>query len=79
VQKKIKAFLERFPGLMSFQHFSRQARGDPSRTQEEEVSIWKKSMYSTMEGTSLFISISIRKLPPGESVLPPLFCPFCCL
>jgi hypothetical protein len=59
--------------------FIRQARGDLSRTQEEEVPIWKKNMWSTMEGVFLFIGIPIRKSLPGESILSALFCPFCCL
>jgi hypothetical protein len=62
---------------MSFQCFSRQARGDPSGIQEEEVPIWKKNMWSTMEGVFLFISSLIRKSLPGESILSPPFCPFC--
>jgi hypothetical protein len=63
---------------MSSQHFSRQARGDPSRTREEEVLIWKKHMWSTMEEAFLFIGVPIRKSLPRENVLSPLFCPFCC-
>jgi hypothetical protein len=62
---------------MFFQRFSRQARGDPSGTGEEEVCIWKKNMWSTMEGVFLFIGILIRKSPTGESILSPPFCPFC--
>jgi hypothetical protein len=64
---------------MSFQHFSRQARGNLSRTQEEEVPIWKKNMCYTMEGAFLFISVPIRKSHPRESILSPPFCPICCL
>jgi hypothetical protein len=64
---------------MFFQRFSKQARGDPSGTQKEEVPIWKKNMWSTMEGAFLFISVPIRKSLPGESVLSPQFFSFCCL
>jgi hypothetical protein len=62
---------------MSFQHFSRQARRDPSGILEVEVPIWKKNMWSPMEGVFLFISVPIRKSFPGESVLSPSFCPVC--
>jgi hypothetical protein len=64
---------------MYFQHFSRQARGDSSGTQEKEVPFWKKNMRSVMEGIFLFISIMIRKSLPGENILSPPFCPFFCL
>jgi hypothetical protein len=79
VQKKIKAFLRRLSGSISLQCFSRQARGDPSGTWEEEVPIKKKNMWSTMKGAFLFISILIRKCLLRESILSPPFCPFCCL
>jgi hypothetical protein len=59
--KENQSLFAKLSGLMSFQHFSRQARGDPSGTQEEEVPIWKKNMWSTMEGIFLFIGILIRK------------------
>jgi hypothetical protein len=78
VQKKIKAFLQRLSGLISFQCFSRQAREDPSRTQEEDVPIWKKNLWSTMEGGFLFISVAIRKPLPRETVLSSVLT-FCCL
>jgi hypothetical protein len=64
---------------MSFQHFSRQAMGDPFGIQKEEVPIWEKNMWSTMEGLFLFIGIPISKSLPGESIFSPPFCPFCCL
>jgi hypothetical protein len=50
---------------MSFQRFRRQAREDPTRTQEEEVPIWENNMCSTMEEAFLFISILIRNSPQG--------------
>jgi hypothetical protein len=66
VQKKIKIFLQRLSESKSFQHFSRQARGDTCGTGKKEVPIWKKSMWSTMEGVFLFIVFLIRKSPPRE-------------
>jgi hypothetical protein len=74
VQKKINAFLRRLSGLMPFQHFSRHARGNSSRTPEEAVPI-----CSSKEGVFLFIGVLIRKSLPGESILSPPFCPFCLL
>jgi hypothetical protein len=56
-----------------------QARGDPCRIREVEVPIWKKNMWSTMEGAFLFIGILIRKSLPRENIFFPPFCPFCSL
>jgi hypothetical protein len=58
---------------MTFQHFSRQGRGD---SQELESSHLEKQHVIYMEEAFLFIGILIRKSLPGEGVLSLPCCPF---
>jgi hypothetical protein len=54
---------------MSFQHFSRQARGDPSRTQEEQVPIWKKEHVVYSGGDIPIYWCPNKEIPPLPCVL----------
>jgi hypothetical protein len=58
-------------GSISFQLFSRQARGDPSRPQEKKIPIWKKEHVFYNGGGIPIYQCHDKEIPPqGEYVLP---------